>query len=283
MVEPTPVVEPAPVSKPASDDAQEVAMVLVSDIIEDVINSTTLEPSVASVVFDTFQDFMTPSVDDPSKPATESAKPETDLSSIPEQEPAVVPPETPSPRDSVVSEKQPSPTRTSAQDDAAKLAPAVSEQDTSISVPSKLSNDTSSSETLKSPSDADEAKTITFSGKTVPETGSVVVNGFAVPPQDDKPTANNVSTPAPKAEMDTKDASDTKVPAPSVSPVPQTDLDTLEDEGLDQRSDTGSVHTVDSMDVTPESGDRSSDAPVTRRVKKGNLRQRNVSLSNSLR
>lgn len=50
----------AEVSPALPAQKEEVASEIVTDIIEDVLNSTTVEPSVASVVFDTFKDFVTP-------------------------------------------------------------------------------------------------------------------------------------------------------------------------------------------------------------------------------
>ena len=125
----------------------------------------------------------------------------------------------------------------------------------------------------------EEPKVITFGGKPVPETGVVVINGYATAVQDASKATE--ASPAPDSSV-----------AKRQSAIPQTDLDTFEtrltsehgsmqdldvsnpdDDGSDRKSDTASVNTLDSIEKEPEA--EPSTTVVQRR--KGNIRPRNVS------
>ncbi|XP_005089065.1 STE20-like serine/threonine-protein kinase [Aplysia californica] len=250
-----------PVAAADAPSGEHVATELVTDIIDDVLNSTTVEPSIASVVFDTFQDFVapgTPTVEEPAKPSATTAPGESTTSSLPADSPASV-------SVSLASDKSSSETLKADEEVEKKEEPA---------------------------SKKEEGKTITFGGVSVPESGMVVVNGFVVPPVDGKPPQGSETAAAavkqvvvvPEPEK-ASEPSSLKVPESSISAVPQTDLDTFEtrmshegeEDGSDRRSDSGSVNTVDSIGDSTEP-DR-DEAPVTRRVKRGHIRSRNESKS----
>lgn len=140
---------------------------------------------------------------------------------------------------------------------------------------------------------ADKPKVITFGGQPVPETGVVVINGYAKSVEDfpkELKTAEKEKSSAPKHPI-----TDAGMKRHS-SAIPQTDLDTFEtrltsengssqdldesnpDDESDRKSDTASVATVDSLEKEPTDGAEPSTAVVNRR-KKSNIRPRNESKS----
>ncbi|KAL8624111.1 hypothetical protein ACOMHN_036114 [Nucella lapillus] len=135
-----------------------------------------------------------------------------------------------------------------------------------------------------------EAAGITFSGQSVPEAGEVIINSAPTPSDKEDNTAEKPAeaTTEPAA---VKPPSDSGVVPKRQSAIPQTDLDTFEtrltnehgsshdldvsnpdDDMSDKKSDTGSVNTIDSIDKEPEAEPSSTTTVVTRR--KGNIRPR---------
>ena len=260
----------------------------MTDIIEDVLMSTTKEPSVASVVFDTFKDFVSPE----EEAASQDKVAEDEEYSL----------------DDIMGELS---------DD--KAQPEQQEEEKKEASPEPEPFPTLELKEEDAPVSDDSSKTITFSGKPVPETGTVVVNGYASSPAEEMPSSSPLvednqkeNTPRekesplkekepPVAAVDKKDKvpepqkseslpatsisqanNKSKTPAPVPTPVPQTDLDTFETrmsslvEDLDKKSDTGSANTEDSLGdmVEPE---REAETVQVQRRQKGNIRPRNVS------
>lgn len=296
----TPPASPTKDTAPPSSSlpAEEVASEVVTEIIDDVLTSTTLEPSIASVVFDTFKDFVCPE----------------DANEMPQ-----------------------SPKEATAAVDSGEKGVTFDDSVADGSVGDKVKSfeaNISDRETTP-PTPTKEDKTITFSGKKVPESGQVIVaNGFTrqasseelgtptsttkdrvapLPPKAASPerTENknisgqiHISGTAVKIEEEGKGHSsiiqisskpqpDTPTPKQSspqpASPqmdlsvteptsVPQTDLDTfetrmshqvsnLDDDLSDKRSDSGSVNTVDSVGEKEEPVIREPRAPIERRIR----------------
>ncbi|GFS00533.1 serine/threonine-protein kinase 10 [Elysia marginata] len=287
----TPAVEVKPEEKKTEEQDKaanntEVATDIVSDIIEDVLMSTTKEPSVASVVFDTFKDFVSPE---------ETSIGEEEIAS---QDKGGVADEYSI--DDIMGElsdeKAPSSEQEEKKEESPEPAPA-----------SEVS------------SDDNAIKTITFSGKPVPEAGTVVVNGYAAPPaaeapplstlgednqkdsparETDSPPKDNEPSATPAAKKDkapepqkseglpslSVSQGSNKTPAPVPAPVPQTDLDTFE---------TQMSYLVEDLDKKSDSGsintedsigdmvepDREAPTVQVQRRQKGHIRQRNESKS----
>lgn len=260
-------------------NSSEVATDIVTDIIEDVLRSTTKEPSVASVVFDTFKDFVSP---EEASIGEEKASHEKDLGA---EEYSI---------DDIIDELP---------DEKTKVVQVKEDKDESVEpVP-----------TTQVSTNEDSNKTITFSGKPVPEAATVVVNGYVAPPEAEtsSPTtpADKVNqiesssrekeSPVEEEELPATPAVKDKAPEPqksdglpsvsvsqgnkkNLAPVPQTDLDTFETrmaslvEDLDKKSDSGSINTEDSIGdmVEPE-----AETVQVQRRQKGHIRPRNESKS----
>ena len=272
----------------AAKNAQ-VATDIVTDIIEDVLMSTTKEPSVASVVFDTFKDFVSPEEaagEEENAAQDKGAGAEYSLDDIIDELPDDKSQPEPEEKKEIATEPVPLP---------------VPEKENTPEVPTATEEDSN--------------KTITFSGKPVPEAGTVVVNGFVSPavevssqsaasednksrgpfrekesPQKEKEpsvahAAKKDRAPEPQKSEGLPSTSvsqgSNKTPAPVPAPVPQTDLDTFETkmstlvEDLDKKSDSGSVNTEDSIGDVAEP-EREAETVQVQRRQKGNIRQRNV-------
>lgn len=232
----------------ASSKSEVMVSEIVTDIIDDVLNSTTSEPSVASVVFDTFKDFVSPEAttdetaqaDRPSLAVTEDSLANVSTIVLPGQE----------------TEKPDLPAEvTSPKVEKKELPAEVGFEETVVSLPD---------------SDA----------------GIIAANGYVVCPvpapavseAQKKDASSNESHESKPQHKQTS----LIVPAPAA--VPQTDLDTFEtkmidevsvDDESDKRSDSGSINTVDSDMQDPDKNGEA--APVQRRQKKGQIRTRNVS------
>ncbi|KAH9520111.1 hypothetical protein Btru_060013 [Bulinus truncatus] len=253
-------IEPSPAS------GEEVAKEIVSDIIDDVLNSTKQEPSVASVVFDTVKEFVTPEEVSEVKDKEEVSPAEAN------EKPAAG-----GLSQEVVVE--------------AKKDHLVSPDKESVTEPCiiHVENDVKfKEEDIKSELD-----------KPITDLGTVTVNGFVVPPvKDVVPDEFSPSVALHKdVQINESPAADTpgtakvptlNVPGSIVLPVPQTDLDTFEtkmienvsniDDDSDKRSDSGSVNTLDS-DMHEHDEDAEPSTQVQRRQKKGHIRTRNEAKS----
>ncbi|RUS73025.1 hypothetical protein EGW08_019211 [Elysia chlorotica] len=264
----------------SGSNAEGIATDIVTDIIEDVLMSTTKEPSVASVVFDTFKDFVSPE-----EAAEEEISAQDNVAGAEEYS-----------LDDIIGELS---------QDKAQPAPQVKEKEESpepVPVPTPQQTEDSTA-----PSDGG-SNTITFSGKPVPEAGTVVVNGHVSSPAKEVPSpsppvaaagqkespAREEQLPVPAIAKSDKVPEPQKsdgLPTPSVSqgnqkptPVPQTDLDTFETrmsslvEDLERKSDSGSVNTEDSLGDILER-EREAETVQVQRRQKGNIRPRNESKS----
>ncbi|GFO41039.1 serine/threonine-protein kinase 10 [Plakobranchus ocellatus] len=269
------IVEPEKAGGEDTEKAVEVATDIVTDIIDDVLTSTTKEPSVASVVFETFKDFVSP--DDGVKEENEAGD-----KAVAEEGYSV---------DDIINELTNDKSKpTEEEGKKAEQEPAAEEEN----LPEP--------EVATPPSNEDSPKTITFSGKPVPEASTVVVNGYVantsvadsehqeISMKKDKAPEPHKSDGIPSISVSQSSNNNPKpVPLSLVStPVPQTDLDTFEtrmshdvshlDEDVDKKSDSGSVNTVDSSgDVTEP--DREAETVQVQRRQKGHIRPRHESKS----
>ncbi|XP_025095724.1 LOW QUALITY PROTEIN: serine/threonine-protein kinase 10-like [Pomacea canaliculata] len=230
---------------------------IVEEIIDDVVSSSTVSPSVASVVFETVTEFIGGGAESPSEANSaedlEQEKPadieysENDISDIIDKE----------------LDNQPA-NEEKEEGEARAKTPEPSPESLEVQeVKVQISADKEEEE---------QRKVITFGGKPVPETGVVVINGYATSICD-SPTEEKVPVSGVK-QLD--------ITTKRQSAIPQTDLDTFEtrltsesdDDTSDRKSDTGSINTIDSVEK-----DESADTTVIQRRKKGNIRPRNESKS----
>ncbi|CAL1525982.1 unnamed protein product [Lymnaea stagnalis] len=263
------------ITEPSAESGEAISSEIVSDIIDDVLNSTTLEPSVASVVFDTFRDFVSPDET-------------TDVKEGDEVLPLVLPN-----TDPIVEVKS--------LEKSDEINMGSKENLTDLENIKKGSKENLTDiDNLKY---SDEDMDI-IDDKPVTETNTVTVNGFVPPseplhhdkqssPREHETNQVNASHKPHESPDDKKLLEQVKDHvAPGLAPslnvpvaVPQTDLDTFEtkmidevinmDEDSDKRSDSGSVNTLDSdLHDTEKDGD-----VVQRRQKKGHIRPRNESKS----
>lgn len=253
----------------ASGDTDNLAAAsdIVEEIIDDVVSSSTVSPSVASVVFETVTEFIGGGAESPSEANSaedlEQEKPadieysENDISDIIDKE----------------LDNQPA-NEEKEEGEARAKTPEPSPESLEVQeVKVQISADKEEEE---------QRKVITFGGKPVPETGVVVINGYATSICD-SPTEEKVPVSGVK-QLD--------ITTKRQSAIPQTDLDTFEtrltsesglsseinadvsnpdDDTSDRKSDTGSINTIDSVEK-----DESADTTVIQRRKKGNIRPRNV-------
>jgi hypothetical protein len=252
-----------------------MATELLEELIDDVMTSATMQPSVPAVVFEVVTEFVTSSGGGEGAKEEETGETitysENDISDIIDSELEK------EEEKKKVEEKQPSP------------PPAPQQKKEEVEVQEVKVE-------VKREEEEEEGKpkVITFGGQPVPDSGVVVINGYAKsveePAAEENKPRQKEKSPAPKPPT----PSDAAVKRQS-SAIPQTDLDTFEtrmtiqngsrenldesnpDDESDKKSDTGSAATVDSLDKElPAEGSEVSTVVVTRR-KKGNIRPRNVS------
>lgn len=234
-----------------------IATEIVEDIIDDVVMSHTGQPSVPSVVFEAVTEFVSVSGDsvyvvneDEDQKLSKFEYSENDISDI---------------IDSDVEKVE-----VKGEGDFVSKSEQTEVQEVTVQVVE----------------DKEEAKVITFGGKPVPETGVVIINGYAKTVSESLTVEKVPSIPTlPKLREDSLERA-----SKQQSVIPQTDLDTFEtrltsensfsqdldvsnpdDDTSDRKSDTGSINTIDSVDKDE------IETPNVQRRKKGNLRPRNVS------
>lgn len=245
-------VVPPEVTEPSAKVGETIASEIVSDIIDDVLNSTTLEPSVASVVFDTFKDFVSPDETIDSKEGDE-VSPQV----LPNVDPTL----------ELKSLDKTNEVKSSSKENLTDLK--YSDEDMNII------DDTPVTET----------NTVTVNGFVLPSEPPLSDK----PPSPREQETSQVNE-SPEDKKLIEEVKEPVAPSPAISlivpvAVPQTDLDTFEtkmidevmniDEDSDKRSDSGSVNTLDSdLHDTEKDGD-----VVQRRQKKGHIRPRNESKS----
>ena len=230
-----------------------VAEQVLEDILADVMTSATIDPSVPAVVFEVVTEIV--SSGDLGGQEEEAEK-----------------------QDENVGQVEKGPPRTVQQEEVRKDTTELEVQEVKVQVKEDR-------EEKKA-----ESKVITFGGKSVPESGVVIINGYAKAVQD-QPVSEKAAVsqpPAPKPHSNS-------IPSRQQSAIPQTDLDTfetrvtpqqksaqdaetsnLEDDVSDKKSDSGSVNTLDSVDKESALGENNT-AVVGRR--RGHLRPRNVRYS----
>lgn len=227
---------------------------MLEEIIDDVMTSATINPSVPAVVFEVVTEIAS---GDDGRPAE---KAEEEGESIEYSESDIL--------DIINSEVTKDEEAKKEADTEEKKTNNLEVQEVKVQV------------TEEKAENKEEPKVITFGGKPVPETGVVIINGYAT----------SVQEPSSKEKTEAPDP-EPVVPTPPTdfsfakqqSAIPQTDLDTVssqdldvsnpDDDTSDKKSDTGSINTIDSVEKEPEG--EASTAVVSRR-KKGNIRPRNV-------
>nr|KAG5705141.1 hypothetical protein BaRGS_030858 [Batillaria attramentaria] len=258
---------PAKQEKKAEGEGENVAMAtdILEEIIGDVVMSTTLEPSVPGVVLETVTEFAvsggevaatageTPEEDEDEKSAALEYS-ENDISDIIDLD----------------NEKE----------EEVKTEEKADKEAAEETQPEDMEVQEVKVQVTEDKEEKDASKVITFGGQSVPETGRVVINGYAKSVDD-----SAAGEPAESKSQTVEPASKRQ------SAIPQTDLDTfetrltnengstqdLDDDTSDKKSDAGSVGTIDSVDKE----DRETDMATTNvpRRKKGNIRPRNESKS----
>ncbi|XP_059140861.1 serine/threonine-protein kinase 10-like [Physella acuta] len=237
----------------SSSKSEVMVSEIVTDIIDDVLNSTTSEPSVASVVFDTFKDFVSP---EGSAEETGQADRPEDTIVLPAQ--GTEKPDLPGEITSPKVEKTESP---------AEVTPPKVEK-------TELPAEVCVEETVVSLPDSDA--------------GIIAANGYVVCPEEipEPAVAEKKDGTSSESEESRPQHKQSTLIVPAPAAVPQTDLDTFEtkmidevsvDDESDKRSDSGSINTVDSDMQDPDKNGEG--APVQRRQKKGQIRTRNESKS----
>lgn len=231
---------------------EEVASEIMSEIIDDVLKSTSAVPSVASVVFDTFKDYVAPpEAEDDNKEESLPYDIAADIEAV-----------------------------LDTGEDLHKKYAIVEE-------PEILESHNENSQVISEAGDVDEISVSSMSrdGAAASTQENKEVN-ISVD-TGDKLVQISHDVEEFKTEEPASGNQDL-LTAPGAVPtaVPQTDLDTFEtrmcdeisnlDDDSDKRSDSGSVNTVDSVGDSQEP----ENAEVTQRQpKKGHIRQRNVSLT----
>ena len=228
-----------------------VAQQVLEEIIDDVMTSATINPSVPAVVFEVVTEIASGGDSRHVERAEEEGEnieySENDISDIIDSEVA--------------------------KDKEAKKEADTEEKSDNLEV-----QEVKVQVTEEKAENKEEPKVITFGGKPVPETGVVIINGYATSVQEPS-SKEKTEAPEPVVPTPPSDFSFAK----QQSAIPQTDLDTVssqdldvsnpDDDTSDKKSDTGSINTIDSVEKEPEG--ESSTAVVSRR-KKGNIRPRNV-------
>ncbi|KAK7109442.1 serine/threonine-protein kinase 10-like isoform X2 [Littorina saxatilis] len=243
------------------NDNVAMAQDMLEEIIDEVMTSATVSPSVPGVVFEVVTEFVTSGEqaageeeDEEDEKGEAFEYSENDISDI------------------IDSEKEKDAGKAEAAAEAEKKGDNLEVQEVKVKVTDEK---------------GEEPKVITFGGKPVPETGVVIINGYAKSVND-----------SPAEEKKAAAGGDASA-AKRQSAIPQTDLDTFEtritnqhgstedldvsnpdDDVSDRKSDTGSVNTIDSVEKDQE-GEAGASAPATAvvRRKKGNIRPRNESKS----
>ncbi|KAL3863848.1 hypothetical protein ACJMK2_005576 [Sinanodonta woodiana] len=254
------------IKAPAPVDSTKFAADILDEIIDEVIRSTTEEPSVPSVVLSTVQDVIEEGMDE------EEVTSGNDTSSEVEKSKG-----SPSLTDKEVGIKQPSPPR--------GLDSEVKEVEMEIQEVKVHVGDEEEEMSKPAKSDEHNDNIITINGQPVPAASVIVINGHVTKiqdsPKETRQERRSSITDIKKSNPQKRDSQEY---------IPQTDLDTFEtkiandidildvsnpdEDSSDQRSDTASVNTLDSVEK-----DDSRKAEDTERNKKRGIRNRNESKS----
>ncbi|XP_022344368.2 uncharacterized protein LOC111137270 isoform X2 [Crassostrea virginica] len=299
--------------KEASPEKEKVSMepvveMVAEEIIDDVIRSTKLQPSVPGVVLDTVQELIEQSdsegEEDYNMSDIEGELVQEEIEEKKEvisEEPAKAPSEEPvkedqspvkveEPKEEVkgVGEKEEE-VKEEEKKKSGEKEPEIEVQVVNVTI----SNEDTSSEKKKETSEQEKKDSvITINGQVLPDKG-ITINGQAVPSSGTTVVINgDVVGIKPSPSMDNSINKSMSNSSDSTETVPQTDLDTFVTEVIkepkrkskdlsnvtsvdeEQRSDTESVATVDSLGE----GEKKSDGPVERRAK-SHIRGRSESKS----
>lgn len=291
-------------------DMEPVVDVVVEEIIDDVIRSTKKQPSVPGVVLDTVQELIEQSEDEEEEEEYNMSDIEGELGveemeekkEVISEEPAKVPSGEP-----VKEEKEPVKVEEPKEEvkevdkkveekkdnEEVKRADKDSEMEIQV-VNVTITDDDASSEKSEKSSDSEKKDSvITINGQVLPDRG-ITINGQPVPSSGTTVVINgDVVGVKPSSSMDNSIDKSMSNSSDSADIVPQTDLDTFETKVIkepkrkskdlsnvtpvddDQRSDTESVATVDSLG---DGEKKAVDAPVEKRVK-SHIRGRSESKS----
>ncbi|XP_041371147.1 STE20-like serine/threonine-protein kinase isoform X2 [Gigantopelta aegis] len=241
-------------SQMVSEDQDTEAVVatgIAEDIIDDVITSMTVQPSIPGVVLDAIQDIA--EEDDNKQVVSHDNVAEEGLKA------GVV-----EPKNEIISENK----------DADSHRPVELEvQEVKVQVTDNKEGGTDSADSAKN-------DVITFHGQPVPETGTIIINGHATSVkdsvEDDKKKKlvtiqddQNRQSVIPQTDLDTFETKLTN----DVS----TGFSNPDDDLLDKKSDSGSVNTVDSQDKEePKFG---GEQASRRRKGPGHIKQRSENKS----
>lgn len=289
-------------------DMEPVVDVVVEEIIDDVIRSTKKQPSVPGVVLDTVQELIEQSEDEEEEEYNMSdiegelgVEEMEEKKEVISEEPAKVPSGEP-----VKEEKEPAKVEEPKEEvkevdkkveekkdnEEVKRADKNSEMEIQV-VNVTITDDDASSEKSEKSSDSEKKDSvITINGQVLPDRG-ITINGQPVPSSGTTVVINgDVVGVKPSSSMDNSIDKSMSNSSDSADIVPQTDLDTFETKVIkepkrkskdlsnvtpvddDQRSDTESVATVDSLG---DGEKKAVDAPVEKRVK-SHIRGRSVSI-----
>ncbi|XP_052704817.1 serine/threonine-protein kinase 10-like isoform X3 [Crassostrea angulata] len=311
--EPSPEKEKV-IKKPSPEkekvDMEPMVDVVVEEIIDDVIRSTKKQPSVPGVVLDTVQELIEQSEDEEEEEEYNMSDIEGELGveemeekkEVISEEPAKVPSGEP-----VTEEKEPAKVEEPKEDvkevdkkveekkDNEEVKRADKDLEMEIQVVNvTITDDDASSEKSEKSSDSEKKDSvITINGQVLPDRG-ITINGQPVPSSGTTVVINgDVVGVKPSSSMDNSIDKSMSNSSDSADIVPQTDLDTFETKVIkepkrkskdlsnvtpvddDQRSDTESVATVDSLG---DGEKKAVDAPVEKRVK-SHIRGRSESKS----
>ena len=294
--------------KEASPEKEKVSMepvveMVAEEIIDDVIRSTKLQPSVPGVVLDTVQELIEQSdsegEEDYNMSDIEGELVQEEIEEKKEvisEEPAKVPSEEPVKEDqSPVKVEEPKEEVKGVEEKEEEVKEKSGEKEPEIEVQVvnvTISDEDTSSEKKKETSEQEKKDSvITINGQVLPDKG-ITINGQAVPSSGTTVVINgDVVGIKPSPSMDNSINKSMSNSSDSTETVPQTDLDTFVTEVIkepkrkskdlsnvtsvdeEQRSDTESVATVDSLGE----GEKKSDGPVERRAK-SHIRGRSVSI-----
>lgn len=289
-------------------DMEPVVDVVVEEIIDDVIRSTKKQPSVPGVVLDTVQELIEQSEDEEEEEYNMSdiegelgVEEMEEKKEVISEEPVKVPSGEP-----VKEEKEPAKVEEPKEEvkevdkkveekkdnEEVKRADKDSEMEIQV-VNVTITDDDASSEKSEKSSDSEKKDSvITINGQVLPDRG-ITINGQPVPSSGTTVVINgDVVGVKPSSSMDNSIDKSMSNSSDSADIVPQTDLDTFETKVIkepkrkskdlsnvtpvddDQRSDTESVATVDSLG---DGEKKAVDAPVEKRVK-SHIRGRSVSI-----
>lgn len=259
----------SPIRDDVKPDITQTVSDMLEGIIDEVIHSLSTQPSVASVVLDTIQDVITEGPQDTDGDPSESQGNEEvetsyEITDIDDALLEDIEDDKKTPEKVLVGHKMviDISTGTANNVEIKKVGETPTAQNTSkekVEIEIQEVKVTLDDDDTEKPADLDSNKdnaTITINGQPVPSSGMVVVNGYAMPVGDNQ-------------QMETS------------AVIPQTDLDTFETKNVkdsknrnisemddDQRSDTGSVNTVDSTE----------DTRPQKKTKKARTRIRDVSV-----